>query len=218
MPKRLIPSVEGYAQPDSDGQLFAPAAARNVDAIGDLLARVAPARGAALELASGTGQHVTAFAARLPDLDWQPTEIDATRRAGIDARVSASGLGNIAPAIPLDATAPGWGAAHGDKALILLSNLLHLVSDAEAETLIGEAAAALAPGGVFVLYGPFMRNGALTSEGDVSFHASIQRQDAEAGYKDDGWVADRLAAAGLALRETAEMPANNLAFVATRQA
>ena len=29
MPKRLIPSAEGYAEPDSDGFLHAPAAARN---------------------------------------------------------------------------------------------------------------------------------------------------------------------------------------------
>ena len=216
MPLRVIPSTAGYVEPDADGKLFAPAAERNAAAIVALLARVAPPSGDALELASGTGQHITALAAALPGLSWQPTEIDAARRTSIDAFVADSGLGNVAPAIPLDATAPGWGTAHGGKSLILLVNLLHLISVAEANLLIAEAAAALAPGGFFTAYGPFMRAGKLTSDGDRDFDATIRAQDPEAGYKDDADVIDWLQAAGLTLREAVEMPANNLALVAQR--
>lgn len=76
--------------------------------------------------------------------------------------------------------------------------------------------AALAPGGRFVLYGPFLRGGETTSEGDARFDASLRAGDPEIGYKDDFDVIDWLHAAGLALIDVVEMPANNLSFVAER--
>ena len=74
--------------------------------------------------------------------------------------------------------------------------------------------AALAPGGRFIVYGPFMRGGELTSDGDVSFHEGLQARDPEVGYKDDFDVIDRMQAAGLELVAAIEMPANNLALIA----
>ena len=44
----------------------APAAARNVEPIGDVLAEWLPTSGLALEIASGTGEHALAFARRFP--------------------------------------------------------------------------------------------------------------------------------------------------------
>lgn len=215
MPVRSVPGAASVALPQ-DGKLFAPASARNCEAIGQLLAMVAPPRGRALELASGTGQHVVAHAARLPGLTWQPTEVDAVRRDSIRVYIQEAGLDNILPPVALDATAPGWAAQHGQQDLIVLVNLLHLVSEAEAKCLITEAAAALAPGGRFVIYGPFTRGGALTSEGDRSFDAALRAHDPETGYKDDFDVIDWLHDAGLELLQAVEMPANNLALAAEK--
>lgn len=215
MPVRSVPGAASVALPQ-DGKLFAPATARNCEAIGQLLAMVAPPRGRALELASGTGQHVVAHAARLPGLTWQPTEVDALRRDSIRAYIQEAGLDNILPPVALDATAPGWAAQHGQQDLIVLVNLLHLVSEAEAKCLITEAAAALAPGGRFVIYGPFTRGGALTSDGDRSFDAALRAHDPETGYKDDFDVIDWLHDAGLELLQAVEMPANNLALAAEK--
>ena len=215
---RKLPPTASVTIPGDGAKLVAPAAVRNANAIGDLLAEVAPKSGHAMELASGTGQHITAFAAQFPDLHWQPTEVNAARRASIDAHVAEAGLSNLSPALPLDACAPGWGAAHVGQDLILLVNLLHLISTPEATRLIHEAATALAPGGRFVIYGPFMRGGELTSEGDAAFHASLTAQDPLIGYKDDFDVLDLLEAAGLEIVQVIEMPANNLALVAGRTA
>ena len=96
MPRRLtLPDSASVAVPDAAGRLFAPSAARNLGAICDLVAHHAPAQGNALELASGTGQHVVAFAQRLPGLCWQPSDIDPARRASVDAYAAAAGLDNL---------------------------------------------------------------------------------------------------------------------------
>jgi len=141
---------------------------------------------------------------------------DATRRASIDAHAAEAARPNLRPALALDATAPGWGTIHAGQSLIVLINLLHLISTPEARTLIAEVARALAPGGRCAFYGPFLRDGRTTSEGDARFHASLIAQDPEIGYKDLAEVQDWLAGTGLARIETREMPANNLFLVAER--
>lgn len=200
---------------EADGRLVAPSALRNADAITALLADVAAdLRGDALEIASGTGQHMAHLARALPALTWQPSDPDGPRRASIDGYCAS--LDNVRPAIDLDATNAGWGAQNSGHALIFLSNLLHLISDTDAKTLLQEAARATDPGGRLVIYGPFMRDEELTSAGDAAFHAELVRQDPEIGYKDDFDVIDWAQEAGFDLREVVEMPANNLSFVFAR--
>ena len=217
MSRRLnLPDTASVAHPSEDGRMFAPSAARNAADIATLVADHAPASGRALEIASGTGEHAVTFARAMPGLDWQPTDIDSARRASVDAHAAVAGLPNLRPAIPLDATTPGWGARHAGQDLIVLVNLLHLISEAEAKTLIAEVTQALAPGGHFILYGPFLRDGETTSEGDTAFHGSLRAQDPDIGYKDDWDVIDWLHTNWLELIQVVEMPANNLAFVARR--
>ena len=213
MPRRLnLPDTASVATPDGDGKLFAPSADRNADFIVALVRERAPTHGRALELASGTGQHVVTLARAMPDMHWHPTDIDISRRASIDAYVRDANLSNVAPASELDATRAGWSATNTGYDLILLVNLLHLISAAEAQTVIREAAKALAPSGMLIVYGPFMRDDELTSEGDAAFHASLQAQDPEIGYKSDFDVLDWGVDAWLDVADVVEMPANNLAL------
>jgi SAM-dependent methyltransferase len=197
-------------------RLHAPAAERNADAILDLLRAHAPASGTALEIASGTGQHVTRFACALPGLTWQPTEISDERRASIAAWSTDAPAGAILSPLHLDATTPGWSATHKGFALILLVNLLHLIPTDAARTLIAEAAQALAPGGRFIVYGPFLRNGTATSDGDARFDAAIRADNPDAGYKNDTDMLRWAHESGLDAIARTEMPANNLALVMVR--
>ncbi len=213
---RDLAAVASFAEAGEDGRMFAPSAAKNVGPIADVLAAHAPATGTALEIASGTGQHVVVLAERIPQLHWQPTEIDETRRLSVDAYVKHAGLKNVAPAISVLATREGWGAAHAGQALVTLANLLHLISEDEARTLIREAGQALALGGILHLYGPFLRDGETTSEGDAEFDAKLRAQDSEVGYKDDWDIIEWIQASGMELVEVLEMPANNMSFVAKR--
>ncbi len=214
MTKRALPASASVATQGAGSRLVAPAATRNAAALCALLVEMAPSSGHALEIASGTGQHVAEFAKTLPDVTWQPTEVDPERRASIDAY--AADYPNVAPAAELDASAPGWHKQFGGQDLIVLINLLHLVSWPEVEVFLHEAALALGPGGRLILYGPFMRNGALTSSGDERFHAALASQDPDIGYKNDTEIKARLHHHGLQVHHIVDMPANNLAFVAER--
>ncbi|WP_170607341.1 DUF938 domain-containing protein [Ruegeria arenilitoris] len=209
--KRTLPSNASVASKSDGGRLVAPAASRNSAVLCELLERVAPASGHALELASGTGQHAAAFAQRLPDLVWQPSEVDPERRISIDAYTK--GLANVNLAVDLDATAKDWHKSFGGQDLIVLVNLLHLISWWEVKTLVFEAAQALNIDGQFVVYGPFMREGRLTSNGDIQFHEALVQQDPEIGYKNDMDMLALFQRCRLEVTETKEMPANNLAFV-----
>ena len=91
-----------------------------------------------------------------------------------------------------------------------------MISEAGAETCLIEAAKALTAGGTLALYGPFLRNGRATSDGDARFDADLRGRDASIGYKDIGWVIERLKIAGMAAPQVINMPANNLMIFAQK--
>lgn len=215
---RKLPKNASIAHMAGGNKLVAPSASRNAADIVAVLAKFAPLTGKALEIASGTGQHCISFAREFPSLHWQPTDIDSSRRASIDAYVSDSALTNVAPALPLDACKTDWSNRHTNQSMIVVINLLHLISAAETQTLISEAAMALVPSGRFVIYGPFMRDGKLTSKSDVNFHASLITQDPEIGYKDEIDVLSMTQDAGLSVVNRTEMPSNNLALIVEKPA
>ncbi len=203
----------------SDGRLSAPAALRNRAAITAALAAIAPAKGRALEIASGTGEHVVTFAPAMPGLHWHPTDPAPERRLSIAAWTAAVPSPNIiAPPLDLDACDPGWAAALGPFDLIFLANLLHLVTAPQALTCLTEMAAATAPRGIAAVYGPFLRDGRTTSEGDAAFHARLSAETPGTGYKDLAWVQGVWGAAGLVPDPPLDLPANNLLLSARKPA
>ncbi len=213
-PPRKLPKTASVAIPQAGAKLHAPSAARNVEPILRAITPYVPASGRALEIASGTGEHVARYAAAFPQLQWQPTDIEPARLASIDAW--GEGLSNLLPAKPLDASQPGWAAAWPKQDLILFSNLLHLISDAEAIMVLEEATLALVSGGVFIIYGPFLRGDKFASEGDHRFHESLHGQDPDIGYKSYQWVQGIVSSAGLGCAPLIELPANNLLLVARK--
>lgn len=211
--RQKLPSTASVVHKTSLGQLHSPAAERNVGDIVRVVCEHSPSSGNALEIASGTGQHIVELAAALPSLIWQPSDVDPDRLASITARSSEKQFANLLPPINLDVTTIGWSDLYPKRDFILLVNLLHLVSDGEVELIIAGISQALNPRGRCIIYGPFMRNGALTSVGDEEFHRSLIEADTEIGYKDDQWILELFEKHGLGTVEVVEMPANNLAFV-----
>ena len=208
-----LPDTASVAVSQGDGRLFAPSAERNSAPIVNLIKRIAPEPGNALEIASGTGQHIVQLALSLPNIIWSPSDVEGKRLKSISAWVESENLLNIKPPMYLDATETGWAKSLPKSNFILLVNLLHLISWDETETLISELSIALKTKGIALVYGPFMRNGQLISEGDKNFHTSLIQTDPDIGYKNDLEMLTLFSNSGLVHLETVEMPANNAAFV-----
>jgi SAM-dependent methyltransferase len=201
----------------ADPRLHSAAAERNRGPILDVLRRVLPARGAALEIACGTGQHAAHFAAGLPGWDWQPTDPDAAALASTSAwAADAAVLGLRAP-VRLDVTAHVWPVKRVFDA-VFCANLLHISPWPTTAALMQGAARHLLPGGVLVVYGPFLVDGVVTAAGNLAFDADLRARNPAWGLRELHAVAAQAAQAGLALVEQVAMPANNLTLVFRRAA
>ena len=211
--RKNLPMTACVANFESDGRLNAPSAVRNAESIVELVKKAAIKSGNALEIASGTGQHVVKLAAALPLLNWQPSDVDETRIKSIRCWSDDQHLKNLKSPCLLDATKEGWATVHNGQDLILLVNLLHLISIEETKVLVEEVSKALAPKGRAIIYGPFMRSGELISKSDMEFHQSLINRDPDLGYKNDVDMLNIFGESGLTHLSTNKMPANNLAFI-----
>ena len=211
--RKNLPTAACVTNIEGDGRLNAPSAVRNGEHIVELLRNTAIKSGNALEIASGTGQHVVKLAAALPLLDWQPSDVDETRIKSIRCWSDDHHLTNLKPPCLLDATKEGWAVDYHGQDLILLVNLLHLISFEETKILVKEVSKALKPKGLSIIYGPFMRKGELISKGDIEFHHSLINTESDLGYKNDVDMLGLFCEAGLVHLSTNNMPANNLAFI-----
>jgi SAM-dependent methyltransferase len=197
-----------------------PAADRNKQPILDVLRGLLPARGTALEIASGTGQHVAWFAAALDRWTWQPTDADESALAVIAAWTSQAGLANVCPPLLLDVMAASWPAQGPPFAepfdAIYCANMLHISPWATCAALMQGCARHLAPDGVLVTYGPYLEEGVPTAPGNLSFDRSLRERNPAWGIRTLEDVSHEAKRAGLALRERHAMPANNLLLVFRR--
>ncbi len=184
-------------------------AQRNRGPILQVLQTVLPQNGRVLEIASGTGEHVTHFAAHFPGLDFQPSDIDPARRASIDSY--AQDHANIRPAISLDTT-QDWtnGLPKGGFAALICINMIHIAPWAACVGLVEGAAQLLHPGGRLILYGPYRRAGVPTAAGNEAFDADLRQRNPAWGLRDLETVADLAHRQGFTGPEIVEMPANNL--------
>jgi hypothetical protein len=199
-----------------------PAADRNKQPILEVLRGVLPPRGLALEIASGTGQHVAWFAAALPDWTWQPTDADAGEFSSIQAYTAQAELRNVRAPRLLDVMSPHW-PAQGPAFVepfdaIYCANMLHISPWETCAALMQGSARYLAPNGVLVTYGPYLEDDVPTAPGNLSFDESLRARNPAWGIRRREDVEREAQRHGLALRERHAMPANNLLLVFARQA
>jgi len=189
----------------------APAALRNRGPIADVLAAELPAAGTVLEVASGTGEHVIHFAARFPDLAWQPTDPDAGALASIEGWRNDADLSNILPPVMLDAAAADWPFKQAD-ALVCI-NMIHISPPSSGKGLIAAAGRLLPPGAPLILYGPYIEDGVETATSNLDFDESLKSRNAQWGLREVSWVDGLAGRAGLSRTRRVAMPANNIMLV-----
>lgn len=196
-------------------KLHAPAAARNREVIATVLKTLLPASGRLLEVASGSGEHAVYFAGQFPGIEYQPSDLDERARRSIAAHIAESGLVNALPPLSIDAEAKEWSL--GELDAVLNINMIHVSPWSACVGLLERAAAALKPGGVLFLYGPYFQEGVETALSNISFDKSLRQRDPQWGVRRLDAVIAEATARGLHHDCTIAMPANNLS-VAFRKA
>ena len=194
---------------------YSPAAERNLAPILHTLQALLPATGRALEVASGTGQHVAGFAAALPGWTWQPSDHDPANLESIAAWAAQAGVRNVLAPVPLDVRAARWpGEAPAENPapwdLVYCANLLHIAPWACTPALMHGAARHLRPGGWLVTYGPYVESGVPTAPSNLAFDADLRSRNPEWGLRHRDAVESEARSAGLAPVHRAALPANNL--------
>jgi hypothetical protein len=193
-----------------DVKRHAPATERNRDVIAETLARVLPAEGLVLEVASGTGEHAVHFAKRFPGLIWQPSDPDPIAIASINAWRADTKLANVRPAMQLDASAD-WPISHADAVICI--NMTHISPWAATLGLLRNAARLMPPSAVLFMYGPYNQHGVPLADSNAAFDMSLRQQNPEWGlrYVDD--IVEEADKIGLRLDQVIAMPANNLSLI-----
>ena len=198
-------------EPEGETKRYAPATERNRNAIIAVLERVLPNSGTVLEIASGTGEHVVAFARAFPSVVWQPSDPDPSALASIEAWRAEVALPNLNAAVHIDAAADTWCVAKA--AAILCINMIHISPWISAMGLFAGAARTLDTGGILLLYGPYLRAGIETAPSNMAFNRSLRERNPEWGLRSVETVVAHAAKEALALEDITEMPANNLTLI-----
>ena len=188
----------------------APATERNRDVIAQTLARVLPAEGLVLEVASGTGEHAVHFAKMFPALTWQPSDPDPIALASINAWRADSNVPNMRPAMLLDATAD-WPIAQADAVVCI--NMTHISPWAATVGLLRNAARLLPQSAVLFIYGPYNQRDVPLADSNAAFDASLRQQNALWGLRYVEDIAAEAHVSGLHLDSVIDMPANNLSLI-----
>lgn len=203
-----------YEDPLIGERRSAPAALRNREPIAEVLREWLPEHGLVLEIASGTGEHVVHFAGRFPNLEWQPSDVNAAALGSIAAWCAQSGLLNIRDPFQLDASSSSWPITRADAVLSI--NMVHISPWASALGLVDGAARLLAPNGPLILYGPWLADQIATAPSNLEFDENLKARDPEWGLRRVEDFAAAAAERGLRLEATRAMPANNLMLLLRR--
>ena len=208
---------------------FSPSAERNKQPILELLQTLLPDTGHALEIASGTGQHVVWFARHLPQWTWQPTDAHVGALHNIEANIELNStlnstedpkrdeLDNIHAPLKLDVLQSPWPLDDQSFDLVLCLNMLHIAPWESCAALMQGCARHLSPAGVLVTYGPYVEDGVPTATSNLAFDQSLRAHDLGWGLRRREDVEVQATLAGLTLHARHSMAANNLLLVFGRR-
>lgn len=194
------------SRPEEQLKQFSSSCDRNKEPILAVLKEILPASGLVLEIGSGSGQHAAYFAANLPQLVWQPTDLPANFPS-IRAWAADAGAANMRDPVALDLPADRWPVP-AVQAVVCI-NTIHIVAWAGVESLFAGAGRVLAPGGVLYAYGPYRYGDRPFEPSNEEFDRWLKARDPVSGVRDFAAVNALAERHGLTLAGDRAMPANN---------
>lgn len=187
----------------------APSTEKNRDPILAVLRELFADRRNVLEIGSGTGQHAIHFCAQLPHLTWQTSD-RPDFLPGIRAWLAEAALPNVLPPCEFDVLG-SWPNGRYDG--VYSANTLHIMSWAAVEALFAGLPTVLKPGGLLLIYGPFMVDGRHISESNAAFDQSLREKAPHQGVRDVAAVDALARQSRLELVEQRAMPSNNFVLL-----
>ena len=184
---------------------FSHACERNCEPILAALRERFADRTRVLEIGSGTGQHAVHFAAALPHVTWQTSDV-AAHLPGIRLWLAEARLPNTPEPLAFDVN-QAWPAGRFDA--IFSANTLHIMAWDEVVLLFAGLPAVMSPGALLTVYGPFNEGGRFSSASNADFDAALRAADSQRGIRDIEAVNALAQAAGLVRIDDRAMPANN---------
>ena len=184
---------------------FSPACERNREPILAVLHGRFADRSRVLEIGSGSGQHAVHFAAAMPHLVWQTSDVPA-HLPGIRQWLAEARLPNTPPPQAFDVNGV-WPAGRFDA--VFSANTLHIMAWHEVVLLFEGLHKVMSPGALLVVYGPFNEGGQYSSASNAAFDAALRADDPQRGIRDIEAVDALAHAAGLLRVDDQPMPANN---------
>ena len=163
-----------------------------------------------LEIGSGTGQHACHFAANMPWLRWQPTEL-VENLPVVHPRCAAYGGDNMLPEVALDVREDPWPVPIPDA--IFSANCLHIMSYPSVEALFSTLGQHGGNDLVLAVYGPFNYGGRYTSDSNARFDQWLAQRHPDSAIRNFEDVNRLAAEAGFGEATDYEMPANNRLLV-----
>lgn len=167
------------------------------------------------EIGSGTAQHAVTFAAALPGLSWQTSDL-AQSHAGMRAWIAEAGLANVLAPISFDVLSAELPPDRYDA--VFSANTAHIMSYEAVCRMFELVGGMLQRPGVFCLYGPFSRGGAFSTASNDAFDASLRARNPAMGIRDLDDLEALAGENGMQLTRVYAMPANNLLVVWTTKA
>jgi len=196
-----------------DGLPFSQSCENNKSHILKALLEVFVDREKVLEVASGTAQHACHFAANMPWLQWQPTELPQNLPM-LGPRCTAYEGNNMLPPLELDVRQEAWPVDMPDA--VFGANFLHIMSYEAVEQFFAALGRQASENFVLAVYGPFNYAGEYTSESNARFDQWLAQQNPDSAIRHFEDVNRLATAASFALQEDIEMPANNRLLVWAR--
>jgi len=187
----------------------APACDRNREPILQVLKRHFAGRRHVLEIGSGTGQHAVHFAAAMPALTWQTSDL-AENLPGIRLWLEEAHAPNLPVPVALDVNG-SWPQARYDA--VFSANTLHIMSWSDVQAMFAQLPRVLQADACLAIYGPFNFEGRFTSPSNADFDAWLKQRSPHMGIRDFEAVDALAQSIGLRLIEDCAMPAHNRTLV-----
>ncbi|XP_076000239.1 methyltransferase-like 26 B [Genypterus blacodes] len=169
----------------------------------------------ALEVGSGTGQHVIHFAQKIPFITWQPSDITEEYHNSIKAYIAATNTKSVLQPIHLDVSEP-WeksGLAGKSCDAVIAINLLQYSSFKTAEGVFSGAGQILRQNGVLITYGPYAMNGIITPSCNEDLDVELRKTNPEWGLPDMDVLRQLAYGNGLRLERMVEMEEYNKCLI-----